>query len=153
MVIRALRRELGKKIEHVWIKGNQDDGVWYDQLGTSARHNVDADALATWFRDNLPTAPQNYRQHIPEELISVSIQGSRMSSNIEDSIRYHVNGYYLRQYLQSRKQWNDVTWQTVNFQALYKYRQTLSTSEQHWFIKAVKKGSSPLERRELERPE
>ena len=33
MVIRALRRELGKQIEHVWVKGHQDEGVRYDQLG------------------------------------------------------------------------------------------------------------------------
>jgi hypothetical protein len=137
MVIRELRKELGKPLEYVWVKGHQDDGTQYENLGTSAQHNVDVDALATWYRESLPSPPQLNRAHIPEELISISIQGKRISSNIEDMIRYHVNGYYIRQYLQSKKHWKDATWNLVNFPALYRYRKTLSGSEQHWLLKVL----------------
>ena len=137
MVIRALRHELGKRIESVWVKGHQDEGTEYEKLGTSAQHNVDVDALATWFRNSLPSPPQKNREHIPEELISIAIQGSRLSSNIADTIRYHVNGYYIRQYIQSKKQWKDATWNLVNFPAIYRYRRTLSSSDQHWLLKVM----------------
>jgi hypothetical protein len=81
--------------------------------------------------------PQKNREHIPEELISIAIQGSRLSSNIADTIRYHVNGYYIRQYIQSKKQWKDATWNLVNFPAIYRYRRTLSSSDQHWLLKVM----------------
>jgi hypothetical protein len=121
MLIRALHKELGKPLESVWVKGHQDEGEQYDQLGTSAKHIVDVDALATWYRESIPSPPQINRDHVPEELISISIQGQRLSSHIDDMVvRYQVNGYYLRQYIQSKKkQWKDATWNLVNFPALY----------------------------------
>jgi hypothetical protein len=54
MVIRSLRRELGKPIETIWVKGHQDNDTPYEALSTSAKHNVDVDSLATWYRDSLP---------------------------------------------------------------------------------------------------
>jgi hypothetical protein len=63
--------------------------------------------LATWYRDSLPSAPQAQKEHIAEELFSLTIQGTRYSTKVDEHIRYHVNGYYIRQYMQSKNRWTD----------------------------------------------
>jgi hypothetical protein len=100
MVIGSLRREIGKPIEAIWVKGHQDETTRYEDLTVTVKHNMDADALATWYREALPSAPQTKREHIQEEMISITINGERYTSNIEDSIRYHINGYFLKRYMQ-----------------------------------------------------
>ena len=137
MVIRSLRRELGKPIETTWVKGHQDGETSYDDLSDSAKHNVDVDAMATWYRDNLPSAPIRNKEHIAEEMFSITIQGTRYSTKVEDHIRYHVNGYYIRQYMQSKNRWNDQTWTKVNLSALAIYRRRLPPKDQHWALKLI----------------
>ena len=89
LVIRSLRRELGRPIATEWVKGHQDTGTSYENLSTVAQHNVDADALATWYRDNLPSAPSSQRGHIDNELFSLTIQGKRYSSNVDTILPNH----------------------------------------------------------------
>ena len=137
MVIRSLRRELGKPIEPIWVKGHQDEDTSYEELSASAKHNVDADTLATWYRDSLPSAPQAQKEHIAEELFSLTIQGTRYSTKVADHIRYHVNGYYIRQFMQSKHHWNDKTWNKVNIRALFQYRKKLQPKDQHWMVKLI----------------
>ena len=137
MVIRSLRRELGKPIETIWVKGHQDGETSYEDLSDSAKHNVDVDAMATWYRDNLPSAPIRNKEHIAEELFSITIQGTRYSTKVEDHIRYHVNGYYIRQYMQSKNRWNDQTWTKVNLSALAIHRLKLPPKDQHWVLKLI----------------
>jgi hypothetical protein len=150
MVIRSLRRELGKPIETIWVKGHQDGDTPYDELSVTAKHNVDVDALATWYRDNLPSAPQRTKEHIAEELFSITIQGTRYSTKVEDHIRYHVNGYYIRHYMQSKNRWNDKTWKKVNLSALAQYRSRLKPKDQHWMLKLIH-DQLPLGRKRAQR--
>jgi hypothetical protein len=137
MVIRSLRRELGKPIETIWVKGHQDNDTPYEALSASAKHNVDVDSLATWYRDSLPSAPQAQKEHIAEELFSLTIQGTRYSTKVDEHIRYHVNGYYIRQYMQSKNRWTDKTWTKVNMPALSHCKSQLKPKDQHWMIKLI----------------
>jgi hypothetical protein len=143
LVLRSLRRELGRPIETVWVKGHQDTDTPYAALSPEAKHNVDADALATWYREALPSRPHFQRAHIDEELISITIQGDRYSTNVDEAIRFHVNGYYLRQFLQSKKKWTNSTWDLVCFKAQSTFSRGLRVPDQHWYIKLIHEQTSP----------
>jgi hypothetical protein len=87
LVIRALRKELGRPIKTEWVKGHQENGTAYENLSATARHNVDADALATRYRQILPCTPCSQRDHLHEELFSITIQGARYSSKVDEVLR------------------------------------------------------------------
>ncbi|KAI2505340.1 hypothetical protein MHU86_9140 [Fragilaria crotonensis] len=54
---------------------------------------------------------------MPESRVSISISSLRLTSQIEESLRFHINGYHLRQYTQLRQRWPDQVWQRVDFEA------------------------------------
>jgi hypothetical protein len=46
-----------------------------------------------------------------------------MVGQFDSSVRYHINGYHLREYLQSKKKWSNRVWDTIDvemFGAFYK---------------------------------
>jgi hypothetical protein len=59
------------------------------------------------------------------------------STKVDEHIRYHVNGYYIRQYMQSKNRWTDKTWTKVNMPALSRYKCQLQPKDQHWMIKLI----------------
>jgi hypothetical protein len=100
-----------KAIQHTirisWIKGHQDDKKAYDTLPLRARLNIDADRLATRHRLQDKKEVKENTNHIAAQQISISINGIRIQSQVESSIRFHVNGYHLRQIMQAKHKWSD----------------------------------------------
>jgi hypothetical protein len=87
-----------------WVKGHQDDFTPYSELSRDAQLNVDADHLATGYRDSSRSSRPNL-QHFDPVQVSVSINRNRLPGKIEDSIRYHVNGTALKQYIVQHNNW------------------------------------------------
>ena len=69
-------------------------------------------------------------QHIDDQLISLTINGTRYPGNLEANLRWHINGSYLKLYLQKRKGWNESVWQTIDFHNFGSHFRSLSPTHQ-----------------------
>ncbi|KAI2512014.1 hypothetical protein MHU86_2302 [Fragilaria crotonensis] len=131
-LIRQETVNLRRTITPVWVKGHQRDS---SRSVTRRSHDIQcnnrADELATWYREH-PSHRQSveHTEHTPESRVSISINGLRLTSQIEESLRFHINGYHLRQYIQSRQRWPDQVWQRVDFEAFGSFHRRLTSSEQ-----------------------
>ena len=86
-----------------WVKGHQDKNTDYESLSSSAKLNVDADALASdYFWVGHGKKPTTRIPHLAEFRVTISINGIRYPSKIDQQLRYHINGSYLRQHIQQR---------------------------------------------------
>ena len=99
-VIQYLSKELRRPIQAHWIKSHQDSTLPYTALSPDAKLNVDVDELATKFHSKPKASPTRTTEHIPSTKISITILNTRYASNIDDNIRYHINGSYLRGHIQ-----------------------------------------------------
>ena len=55
--------------------------------------------------------------HVSWQKVSIVINGIRYPSQVEAQIRYHINGSYLKQYLQAKHGWSDKVWKTIDMHA------------------------------------
>ncbi|KAI2489451.1 hypothetical protein MHU86_25142 [Fragilaria crotonensis] len=135
--IQSLLKEIRRKITFRWIKGHQDNLQSYSKLPRSVQMNIDADFLATRYRKRGKLRPSQKIDHQPEQRISFSINGVRVTSQYDDCIRYHVNGYHLRRYMQEKKQWSDITWNDIDFELFGTHFRRLTAAQQIHQMKAV----------------
>ncbi|KAI2503346.1 hypothetical protein MHU86_11066 [Fragilaria crotonensis] len=92
--------------------------------------NNRADELATEYRNG--TTRRQSREitvHIPESRVSIWIQGIQQVGQVEECIRFHINGYHLRQHLQARHKWTDDEWNTIDIQLLSQFCRSLTPSK------------------------
>lgn len=75
--------------------------------------------------------------------MSFTINGLRINNQFDDSIRYHINGYHLRRYLQEQNSWSDAIWREIDFAMFGKFFRRLSPSQQIRHTKFVH-GQLPL---------
>ncbi|KAI2500344.1 hypothetical protein MHU86_14152 [Fragilaria crotonensis] len=129
-LIRKLIEEFHRSLKPVWVKGHQDDNRSYDRLPRSARMNIDADFLATRYRNQGRFQSTPSVDHQESQKVSFTINGLRINNHFDDSIRYHINGYHLRQYLQEQHSWSDSTWQEIDFSIFGKFFRRSSPSKQ-----------------------
>jgi hypothetical protein len=137
-IIRELYHELRRPLKIDWIKSHQDDDKTYEKLPPDAKLNIDVDALTTAQHSRPPRSkPKVTTAHIPSTKISITINKIRYSSNIEDNLRFHINGGYLRHYLQTKHSWTDSTWDTINIPALGRHLKTLPLNQHTAHIKFI----------------
>ncbi|KAI2512005.1 hypothetical protein MHU86_2293 [Fragilaria crotonensis] len=87
--------------------------------------------LATWFRDHRTSGQSREKtDHVPEERVSVRINGVRQVGQVEACIRFHINGYHLRAYLQSKHRWSNEVWNTLDIKVLGQFCRSLLPSQQ-----------------------
>ena len=99
--------------------------------------NVDVNSLATRHRQQpLPQSSQTI-DHLPSSLVSINLNGRHLTSNIDSAIRYHVNGYHLRSYLQNRHSWRDLVWNSVDIRLFGRHFKNLSPQHQVSHLKFV----------------
>ncbi|KAI2505052.1 hypothetical protein MHU86_9408 [Fragilaria crotonensis] len=131
-VIRSETKSLRRKITTKWIKGHQT--VRSDVCNGHTRdviRNNHVDSLATWYREQ-----SNKRQsiektdHTPEARVTVLLNGVRLVSQVESSIRFHINGYHLRLHIQSQNRWSNATWNRIDVEALGRFYRRLPPAAQ-----------------------
>ena len=137
--IQELSTSLDRPIESVWIKGHQDSSRL--QIGAT-RQDVDrnnkADELATWYREQTKRSQSSENiDHVPVSRVSISVNGRRLVGKIEDTIRFHVDGSYLRTYIQSKTHWSDRTWHRVDMESFGSFYCSLPQNEQDYTTKAI----------------
>ncbi len=68
---------------------------------------------------------------------------SAARETLDSCIRYHVNGYHLKQYMKERKQWDEHIWNQVDFGLFGRHARALSPSQRVLHMKMVH-GQLPL---------
>jgi hypothetical protein len=111
-LVRDTPQSASIKIHPEWIKGHQNTSkfpVGSNRLNVERNNKVDE--LATWYREQT-SRPQSSEQtdHEHGSKVTISINNRRLVSQIELSIRYHIDNYHLRQYIQHQRKWDDKTW-------------------------------------------
>ena len=53
--------------------------------------------------------------HQPNQQCSLYINGRQIVSQFDACVRFHINGYHLRQYVQEANAWSDKTWDDIDF--------------------------------------
>jgi hypothetical protein len=132
-IIRETATQLNQPIEPVWVRGHQKRPKEGETVSsaTDIRHNDQVDKLATWYREESKKSQSTAtKAHDSGSIISVFLNKIRLVSHIEDSIRYHINGYHLRQYTQYKHGWTNATWDSVDFEMFGNFYTSLSASDQ-----------------------
>ncbi|KAI2510061.1 hypothetical protein MHU86_4355 [Fragilaria crotonensis] len=136
-IIASLLQELRCKVAYAWIKGHQDRLNSYDSLPFLVRLNVSADFLATRYRLRGKLKSSQRVDHDPSQKISISIHGCRLTSQYDDCLRFHINGYHLRQYIQEKRKWSDKVWDDVDFDIFGTHFRRLRPSQRTQHMKLV----------------
>jgi hypothetical protein len=137
--IQELSKSLNRPLESIWIKGHQSLATLPDGANHhDVERNNKADELATWYREQTTRSQSSEMvDHVPASRVSISINGRRLVGNIESSIRYHINGTYLRSYMQSKNAWSDRTWESIDRESFGIFYCKLSQTEQDYCTKAL----------------
>ena len=98
---------------------------------------MDADTLATNHRISHSTQSSQTIDHLPSTLISISLNGRRLTGKIDEAIRYHVDGYPLRQYLQHKHSWDNKVWDSIDFYLFGRHFKQLTPQEHTAHMKVV----------------
>lgn len=137
MLIQSLLMEIRRKVSFKWTKGHQDATTAYKSLPRDAQMNIDADFLATRYRQWGNLKSSRHIDHHPDQRISISIQGVRLTSQHDSCIRYHINGYHMKQYMMERKHWDEATWNSIDFELFGRHIRSLSLSQRVTHMKMV----------------
>jgi hypothetical protein len=151
-IISICRRKLKRPFTPYWVRAHQDNSMAYDKLPVSARLNVDADFLATRYRQHGRFRAIASVDHRSDQQISLYINGTPVTSQYDDCIRFHVNGYHLRQYVQQRHQWNNGTWDMIDFHTFGQHFKRLRPNHRGQHFKFVHDQLPLGERRLREAP-
>jgi hypothetical protein len=106
-LIANLTRELRRPISITWVKGHQNTASRSTPLSRDAHNNIAVDDLATMHRLERRLAPRQHIPHLPTMQVFLKLNGLCLSGHFESMLRYHINGYHLRVYMQERFRWSD----------------------------------------------
>jgi hypothetical protein len=113
-----------------WVKGHQDLNPCSHPLSCDALNNIAVDHLATRHRTERRLAARQSIPHFPTTRISIQMNGLRLTGQFESMLRYHINGYHLRLYMQERFKWSDSTWRLINHNLFSLHFRSLSPTSQ-----------------------
>lgn len=68
--------------------------------------------------------------HFQECNITISINGTRYPSKIDNQLRYHINGSYFKRYMQHQYKWNEKVWLMIDTTSFGRFFAQLSTTKQ-----------------------
>ena len=91
----------------------------------AARLNIDADFLATRYRQHGRLRSMASIDHSPAQQVSIYINGTPVTGQYDECVRFHVNGYHHCQYVQHRHGWSNETWDDIDFYTFGKHFKSL----------------------------
>jgi hypothetical protein len=136
-IISTSLRQLRRPFVSQWVKAHQDSVAAYESLPLPARLNIDADFLATRYRSHGRFHQLESVDHQPSQQCSLYINGRPVVSQFDASVRFHINGYHLRQYVQQANGWSDQTWNDIDFYNFGSHLRRLSPSHRTHQIKFI----------------
>jgi hypothetical protein len=136
-IIASCRRQLKRPFTPHWVRAHQDETTAYDKLPLAARLNVDADFLATRYRQHGRLRAIAFIEHRSDQQVSIYINGSPITSQYDACVRFHVNGYHHRNYVQHRNGWDNRTWDAIDFYTFGNHFKRLRPSHRGQHFKFV----------------
>ena len=136
-IITSCRRQLGRPFKPQWVRAHQDISIAYDKLPLAARLNIDADFLATRYRQHGRLRGIASIDHRSEQQVSIYINGVPITSQYDECIRFHVNGYHYRNYVQQTNNWDNSTWEAIDFYTFGRHLKRLPPSHRGQHFKFV----------------
>jgi len=121
---RNLGRDIYEYVDHAWVKGHQADRTPRHKLSLAARLNTRADELAEEYRQefggrksamSVPKAVP-----LPGQRVQLVVNGFAITQHHAHWIRYQINGYNHRSYLQQKHQWSNSQWDTIDWHGFKK---------------------------------
>ncbi|KAI2497542.1 hypothetical protein MHU86_16945 [Fragilaria crotonensis] len=129
-IIQLETSAIRRRIKTEWVKGHQSMKEGQGNR-RDIKWNHHADKLASWYRDQTNQRQSvEHTEHTPEARVSIIINGVRVVGQEEASSRYHINGYHLRQYIQSRQKWTNQVWDRTDLEVFGTFHNRLSPSAQ-----------------------
>ena len=135
-LIADLLREIGRPFRARWVKGHQDRTI-STTLSHAAALNILADSLATAYRNSGRLSSMHRLDHQSSQKCSITLGGFRLTSQFDECIRYHINGYHLRQYIQQKYGRDDKVWDDVDFGNFGKHFRRLRSTHRIQHMKFV----------------
>jgi hypothetical protein len=109
-----------------------------DKLSAAAQLNVDADQTRLLNTDGWSgTKPSPKITHLKEQKVSIAINGEIYPTRIDEQIRYHINGSYLKEQLKRKHGWSESTWGTIDITAFGRHFKSLAGIKQVQHMKFV----------------
>jgi hypothetical protein len=136
-IISSCRQNLRRPFRPQWVRAHQDNSTVYHALPLSARLNIDADFLATRYRHHGRLRAIESVDHRDDQQVSVYINGLLVTSQYDECIRFHVNGYHHRHYVQQRHGWNNRTWESIDFHTFGRHFKRLQPTHRGQHFKFV----------------
>ena len=151
-IISSCRRQLRRPFTPIWVRAHQDELMPYDKLPLAARLNIDADFQATRYREHGRLRASSKLDHRFDQQISLYINGTPVTSQFDECIRYHVNGYHHRNYVQQHHGWDNNTWNDIDFYSFGRHFKRLPPSHRSQHFKFIHDQLPLGERRFREAP-
>ena len=136
-IIRQSRTDIWRPFKMIWVKGHQESVLPRVSLSLASLLNIQADQLATAYRTNGSCVSSTHVPHIDEQQCSLSINGVRLTSQYDECVRFHVNGYHLKQYAMSSNGWSNDVWNEIDFDVFGAHFRRLRPNQQASQMKLV----------------
>jgi hypothetical protein len=104
-----------------WVKAHQDDDKPYEELDLWGRMNCDADKMAEKFRKLMDDGDVKALKEgffIDSMEVGITVKGVKVTSHILHQIRLHIQGSKHRKYLQDKHEWDNATWNSIDWKGL-----------------------------------
>ena len=106
-------------------------------LSLASRLNIQADKLATAYRNDGNCTASAHVPHLDGQQCSISINGVRLTSQYDECLRFHVNGYHLKQYAMKSNGWSNDVWNEIDFGAFGSHFRRLRPHQQSSHMKLI----------------
>ena len=81
--------------------------------------------------------PSTSVRHVTDQDCSISINGRCITSQYDACVRFHINGYHLRSYLQEKHGWSNNEWDSIDFHVFGRHFRHLKPHQQATWTKFV----------------
>jgi hypothetical protein len=85
--------------------------------------------LATQYYKSPHSRYDRNTEHIPEQLVCLTINGRRFPGGLESKLRYHISSY-LKDCITRRKGWDKDTWRTIDIKTFGDHFESLTPTQQ-----------------------
>jgi hypothetical protein len=103
------------------VKAHQDDDKPYEELDLWGQMNCDANKMAKKFRNlmddgDVKALKEGFFTNSME--VGITVKGVKVISHILHQIRLHIQGSKHRKYLQDKHEWDNATWNSIDWKGL-----------------------------------
>jgi hypothetical protein len=134
--IKVLSSELRRPITTNWVRRRHEGNAW-NKTNSESQPIDEVKDLATQCHQNKKTKSRSAIAHIQSTQMSISILHTRFFGELNDSLKYPVNGGYLHGYTQSKHKWSDKVWDMMDMTAFGKFFKSISLNHQPAHVKFI----------------